>query len=73
METCLESHHKETYYTVIRSLLRESLCDNLLIKFTLKIQDAPLFLCLPLTGRSDKKNPFTTAKSCTPPNEQPFE
>lgn len=33
---------------------REKLCDGLLIKFTLKIQDAPLFLCLLLTGRSDK-------------------
>lgn len=48
----LQSHHKKTIIQTVT--FRERLCDGHLIKFTLKIQDAPLLLCLPLTGRRDK-------------------
>lgn len=60
----LQSHHKKTIIQTVT--FKERLCDGHLIKFTLKIQDAPLLLCLPLTGRRDKITPQLPSNLCFP-------
>lgn len=60
----LQSHHKKT--TIQTVTFTERHCDGHLIKFTLKIQDAPLLLCLPLTGRRDKISSQLPSNLCFP-------
>lgn len=60
----LQSHHKKTIIQTVT--FKERLCDGHLIKFTLKIQDAPLLLCLPSTGRRDKITPQLPSNLCFP-------
>lgn len=60
----LQSHHKKIIIQTV--IARERLCDGHLIKFTLKIQDAPLLLCLPLTGRRDKISSQLPTNLCFP-------